>query len=78
MSDKRILEKVIRMRKEYDIKKLNPKKNPYSKRSEKHVNINIASSVEEGLRINVLTDQKQCDSMKLEKGTADRRLIQVN
>lgn len=42
MSDKRILEKVIRMRKEYDIKKLNPKKNPYSKRIEKQVNINIA------------------------------------
>ena len=42
------------------------------------MNINIASSVEEGLRINVLTDQKQCDRMKLEKGTADRRLIQVN
>ena len=68
MSDKRILEKVIRMRKEYDIKKLNPKKNPYSKSIEKQVNINIASSVEEGLRINVLTDQKQCDSMRLEKG----------
>ena len=47
---------------------LNPKKNPYSKRIEKQVNINIASSVEEGLRINVLTDQKQCDSMRLEKG----------
>ena len=60
------------------LKKLNPKKNSYSKRIEKQVNINIASSVEEGLRINVLTDQKQCDSMKLEKGTADRRLIQVN
>ena len=78
MNEKRILEKVIRMRKEYDIKKLNTKKNPYSKRIEKQVNINIASSVEEDLRINVLTDQKQCDSMKLEKGTADRRLIQVN
>ncbi|WP_243095918.1 hypothetical protein [Roseburia intestinalis] len=32
------------------------------------LNSNIASSVEEGLRINVLTDQKQCDSMRLEKG----------
>ena len=53
MSDKRILEKVIRMRKEYDIKKLNPKKNPYSKRIEKQVNINIASSVEEGLRTEI-------------------------
>ena len=78
MSDKKILEKVIRMRKEYDIKKLNPKKNPYSKRIGKQVNINLASGVEENLRINVLTDQKQYDSMKLEKGTADRRLIQVN
>ena len=78
MNDKRILKKVIRMRKEYDIKKLNPKKNPYSKRIGKQVNINLASGVEENLRINVLTDQKQYDSMKLEKGTADRRLIQVN
>ena len=42
------------------------------------MNINLASGVAENLRINVLTDQKQYDSMKLEKGTADRRLIQVN
>ena len=68
MNDKRILKKVIRMRKEYDIKKLNPKKNPYSKRIGKQVNINLASGVEENLRINVLTDQEQCDSMRLEKG----------
>lgn len=70
MNEKRILEKVIRMRKEYDIKKLNPKKNPYSKRIGKQVKINLACGVkkEEILRINVLADQKQCDSMKLEKG----------
>ena len=68
MSDKRILKKVIRMRKEYDIKKLNPKKNPYSKRIGKQVNVNLTSSAEEDLRINVLTDQEQCDSMRLEKG----------
>lgn len=49
MSDKRILKKVIRMIKEYDIKKLNPKKNPYSKRIGKQVNINLASGVEENL-----------------------------
>ena len=56
------------MREEYDIKKLNLRKNPYSKRIGKQVNINLASGVEENLRINVLTDQKQCDSMRLEKG----------
>ena len=29
------------MRKEYDIKKLNPRKNPYSKRLKKQITINI-------------------------------------
>lgn len=29
------------MREEYDIKKLNPRKNPYSKRIEKQVTINL-------------------------------------
>lgn len=45
MRDERTLEKVIRMRKEYDIKKLNPRKNPYSKRIEKQVKINFACGV---------------------------------
>ena len=33
---------VIYMRKEYDIKNLNPRKNPYAKRLKKQITINVA------------------------------------
>lgn len=33
---------VISMRKEYDIKNLNPRKNPYAKRLKKQITINVA------------------------------------
>lgn len=33
---------VINMRKEYDIKNLNPRKNPYAKRLKKQITINVA------------------------------------
>ena len=37
--------RVVEMREEYDIKNLNPRKNPYSKRIKKQVTINLDGDV---------------------------------